>query len=36
MTFRTPYSPDLNPTEKAFAKIKTILRKTGAHTREAL
>ena len=36
MTFRTPYSPDLNPTEKACAKIKTILRKTSAHTREAL
>ena len=31
-----PYSPDLNPIEEAFAKIKALLRKTGARTREAL
>jgi transposase len=31
-----PYSPDFNPTEEAFAKVKTLLRKAGARTREAL
>jgi transposase len=31
-----PYSPDLNPIEEVFAKIKALLRKTGARTREAL
>src|SRR5918995_1451196 len=30
------YSPDLNPIEEAFAKIKHILRKIGARTKEAL
>jgi transposase len=30
------YSPDLNPIEQAFAKIKALLRKAGARTREAL
>ncbi|MFC7544616.1 IS630 family transposase [Siccirubricoccus deserti] len=30
------YSPDLNPIEQAFAKLKAGLRKTGARTREAL
>lgn len=30
------YSPDLNPIEEAFSKIKDILRKIGAHSREAL
>jgi len=30
------YSPDLNPIEEAFAKIKHILRKIGARTEEAL
>ncbi len=30
------YSPDLNPIEEAFSKIKGIVRKVGAHTREAL
>lgn len=30
------YSPDLNPIEEAFAKIKAILRKAGARSREAL
>jgi transposase len=31
-----PYSPDLNPIEEAFAKLKTLLRKAGGRTREAL
>ena len=31
-----PYSPDLNPIEEAFAKIKGILRKAEARNREAL
>ena len=31
-----PYSPDLNPIEEAFAKIKSLLRKAEARTREAL
>jgi transposase len=31
-----PYSPDLNPIEEAFAKLKTLLRRAGARTREAL
>lgn len=31
-----PYSPDFNPIEKAFAKLKALLRKAEARTREAL
>jgi transposase len=31
-----PYSPDLNPIEQAFAKLKADLRKVGARTRDAL
>jgi transposase len=31
-----PYSPDLNPIEKCWSKIKTALRKAKARTREAL
>jgi transposase len=31
-----PYSPDFNPIEEAFSKLKTGLRRTGARTREAL
>ena len=31
-----PYSPDLNPIEEAFAKIKALLRRVEARTREAL
>jgi transposase len=31
-----PYSPDLNPIEQVFAKLKAILRKTAARTKEAL
>ena len=30
------YSPDLNPIEEAFAKIKGILRRAGARTKDAL
>jgi transposase len=29
-------SPDLNPIEEAFSKIKTVVRKVGARTRQAL
>ena len=31
-----PYSPDLNPIEEAFAKLKALLRRAGVRTREAL
>ena len=31
-----PYSPDLNPIEQAFSKIKGLLRRAEARTREAL
>jgi hypothetical protein len=31
-----PYSPDFNPIEEAFAKIKAAVRKAEARTREAL
>jgi transposase len=34
--FLPPYSPELNPIEEAFSKIKGILRRAGARTREAL
>jgi transposase len=30
------YSPDLNPIEEAFSKIKGMLRRVGARTKEAL
>jgi len=33
--FLPPYSPDLNPIEKAWAKLKEILRRTVTLTREA-
>ena len=36
LLYLPPYSPDLNPIEEAFAKIKALLRKAGARTREAL
>ena len=36
LAFLPSYSPDLNPIEEAFSKIKTIVRKAGARTREAL
>jgi transposase len=31
-----PYSPDLNPIEKAFSKLKALLRKAAKRTREGL
>jgi transposase len=31
-----PYSPDLNPIENAFAKLKALLRKAAARTSETL
>ena len=31
-----PYSPDLDPIEQLFAKLKTLLRKAAARSREAL
>jgi transposase len=31
-----PYSPDLNPIEEAFSKVKDLLRKAEARSREAL
>ena len=34
--FLPPYSPDLNPMEQAFAKIKAHLRKAQARTFDAL
>ena len=36
LLYLPPYSPDLNPIEQAFAKLKALLRKAGARTREAL
>lgn len=36
MLFLPPYSPDFNPIEQAFAKIKAILRKAAARTVETL
>lgn len=36
LLFVPSYSPDLNPIEEAFSKIKNIVRKAGARTREAL
>jgi transposase len=36
LLFLPSYSPDLNPIEEAFSKIKNIVRKAGARTREAL
>ncbi len=36
LLFLPPYSPDLNPIEEAFSKVKALVRKTEARTREAL
>ncbi len=36
LLFLPSYSPDLNPIEEAFSKIKNIVRKAGARTRELL
>jgi transposase len=32
LIFLPPYSPDLNPIEQVFAKLKTLLRKANART----
>lgn len=36
LLYLPPYSPDLNPIEKAWAKLKQLLRSAQARTREAL
>ena len=36
LLFLPPYSPDMNPTEEVFSKVKSVLRKVAARTREAL
>jgi transposase len=36
LVYLLAYSPDYNPIEEAFAKIKTLLRKAAARTKEAL
>ncbi len=36
LVFLPSYSPDLNPIEEAFSKIKQLVRKAGARVREAL
>lgn len=35
LLFLPPYSPDLNPIEQVFAKLKTLLRKANARSRES-
>ena len=36
LLYLPPYSPDLNPIEEAFSKVKALLRRARARTREAL
>lgn len=36
LVFLPPYSPDFNPIEKAFSKLKTLLRKAGERTIDGL
>jgi transposase len=36
LRFLPPYSPDFNPIENAFSKLKALLRKAAARTRDAL
>ena len=36
LMYLPPYSPDLNPIEQFFAKLKALLRKAAARTRDAL
>ncbi len=36
LLFLPPYSPDLNPIEEAFSKVKGLLRRTEARICEAL
>jgi transposase len=36
LLYLPPYSPDLNPIEQVFAKLKALLRKAAGRTKEAL
>jgi len=36
LLFPPPYSPDFNPIENAFSKLKALLRRVAARTRDAL
>lgn len=36
LLYLPPYSPDLNPIEQLFAKLKALIRKAAARTRESL
>ena len=36
LLYLPPYSPDLNPIEQLFAKLKALLRKAAARTKDAL
>jgi putative transposase len=36
LVFLPKYSPDLNPIEQVFAKLKTLMRKAGARTYDAI
>jgi transposase len=36
LLYLPPYSPDLNPIEQSFSKLKALIRKAAARTREAL
>lgn len=36
LLYLPPYSPDLNPIEQSFAKLKALIRKAAARTRETL
>jgi transposase len=36
LVFLPPYSPDLNPIEMVFAKVKQLLRSLGCRTKDAL
>lgn len=36
LLFLPPYSPDFNPIEEAFSKVKSILREASSRTKEAL
>ena len=36
LIYLPPYSPDFNPIEQAFSKLKSYLRAAGARSRDAL
>jgi transposase len=36
LMFLPPYSPDFNPIEEAFSKVKSILRRASSRSKEAL